>query len=279
MQGSGIHSGQQACLEIRPLPPGSGRWFVRKDLPGAPRIPALIDRALPTARRTVLREGDAAVSTPEHLLAALSGVGIQDAELLLEGPEVPALDGSALPFARTLMACSESSPPWTSAREVWRVRRSICQRLGQGLCWITPSQRTEVKAAVELPARHGPEWQRLTFEPGDPAHFMARIAPARTFGFAADAPRLRASGLARGASMRNVLALTPQGRVINPGGTRLMQEPVRHKVLDAMGDLALLGSAPLLARVRLERGSHRLLITALQRAVTAGDIYRIDISN
>lgn len=263
---------------IRPLPPGSGRWFVREDLPGAPRIPALIEHALPLARRTVLRQGGVSVSTPEHLLAALSGLGIQDAELILEGPEVPALDGSALPFARALTACSEPAPPRTSAREVWQVRRNVRLRLGRSLCWITPAGRPEVRASVELPGARGPEWQRLAYEPGDPAHFMARIAPARTFGFADQAHQLRARGLARGASLRNVLALTRSGQVINPGGTRLMHEPVRHKVLDAMGDLALLGGAPLLARVRLERGSHKLLITALQQAIAAGDICRIHIN-
>lgn len=281
LEGRGIHSGQPCRLVMAPLTPGSGIWFVRTDLlrRRAARIPALLDHAVPSARRTVLRADGAAVSTPEHLLAALTGLGFSDVELRLSGEEVPAMDGSALPFCRALMEASASAPAHVTVGEAWQVRRMVRLRRGRSLCVITPAPRLEIQAAIELPGVRWPEWQRLRYEPLDPAHFMARIAPARTFGFVNDAALLRARGLARGANLGNVLALTPDGRAINPGGPRLMQEPVRHKVLDTLGDLALLGPQPLKARVRMERGNHALLIGALKQGVAAGDIARISLNN
>ncbi len=259
--GPGLHSGKESRLTVHPQPPGSGVRFVRIDMGTEAVIPVSISNAVPAPRQTL-------VSTVEHLLAALAGLGIQDAEVCLEGEELPALDGSALPFARILHRLSRRGPDLEGP--AWRARHTVLGREGRSVCVISPAPVCEIQCSITLEGN----LQKLWHRPEGAQHFLARIAPARTFGFASEAAVLHGAGLARGASLCNVLVFGKEGKILNPGGSRFMDEPVRHKVLDALGDIALLGG-PLAARIQLERCSHRLLIRTLKLGVEQGHIYRV----
>lgn len=270
LSGHCLHTGGRSTMIIAPARPGSGVSFVREDLSSPVVIPAALHTAKPCPRRTILSSQGASVSTVEHLLAALWGMGIFDAEVRLQGAEVPILDGSAAPIVRSLLPISRRDPlPPATA---WQVVRGFSLTQGPQACVLQPGNHLEITASVAFPhARVGE--QHLRFVPASARHFLRHIAPARTFGFLGDASDLRRRGLARGATLGNVLVFDDQQGVLNPGGTRFVDEPVRHKILDALGDLALLGG-PLKARVVLRRHSHSLLIRTLRRAVEGGALVR-----
>lgn len=261
--GKGLHSGARSCLRVGPAARGAGCHFV---LP-AGSVPALLDRAVPACRHTVLRHEGASVATPEHLLAALAGLGIWDAELRLDGAgEVPAMDGSALPFVRALASVSRP----TGTRPGWRVAHPFRWTMGASSCLLAPGPELMLECTVHFDhPRIGRQRIQLRL---DEERFVTRLAPARTFGMLREAAALRGAGLARGASLGNALVFDERG-VLNPGGTRFVDEPVRHKLLDALGDLALLGG-PLRGRVRLHRPGHRLVQLCLIRALDAGALIR-----
>ena len=265
LRGAGLHSGAHAALSIWPAPRGHGINFVRLDLTPPAIVPALLLHAVCSARRTVLQRGAAWVSTPEHLLAALGGLGVRDAEVRLHGPEVPALDGSAAPFARALIDAGLAPEPGPAA--AWRVISELQLRRGAARCALLPPltpQQLELQCSVHFD-HPAVGHQQLRYQP-HPARFMARLARARTFGFADEAAGLRRAGLARGASLSCALVFGRHGP-LNHEGTRYADEPVRHKLLDALGDLTLLG-APLRGRVLLQRCGHALLTTTLKRAIS-----------
>ena len=266
LAGHGLHSGRRGRLQAHPAPRGAGLRFVVD----AGELRAHLSAAVPAVRCTVLTEGRARVRTPEHLLAALAGLGIWDAVLCLDGTdEVPALDGSAAPFVRALLAASRRCSPGVAG---WRVVHPVCHRSGRSACHLFPARRSVLECVIcfDHPGI-GHQHHRLSFERGEEP-FVSRVAPARTFGLLGEAAELRRAGLARGANLGNTLVLDDRS-VLNPGGTRFVDEPVRHKVLDALGDLALLGG-PLLGRVKLVRPSHRLLLQTLGHAMDRGALVR-----
>jgi UDP-3-O-[3-hydroxymyristoyl] N-acetylglucosamine deacetylase len=226
----------------------------------------------------VLGLGGVTISTVEHLLAALWGLGIEDAEIRIRGAEVPILDGSASPYAGELLACATASSGVGPSVPSWVVTRGFCSRSGSGQCHLIPTPTSSTGAVIEcfIDFCHpmlGRQHARFENVPKSSWTFLTRFAPARTFGFLEEAALLRRRGLAHGATLSSVLVYGPRG-VLNPGGTRFRDEPVRHKVVDAMGDLALLGGI-LKGRLRLVRCSHRLLIETLKRALAAGALVRI----
>jgi len=256
-EGPGLHLGRFSSLDVLPAPPGTGA-IVRLGGRDA-SLSELEPDGSGRSTRLVDPLTGASIASVEHVLAALAGIDLWDAILVLRGEEVPVLDGSALPFAVALAgACSPSpaAPPVSPARAV---------RVDREGAWVeaTPSEGLVLDVGIEFPHPCIGR-QRFVWESRREG-FVADLAPARTFGFVEELPDLRTRGLAAGGCLSSVLAFGPSG-ILNPGGARFPDEPARHKALDLMGDLALLGR-PLQARVVAERPSHALnhdLVRALR---------------
>ncbi|MEW6388671.1 MAG: UDP-3-O-acyl-N-acetylglucosamine deacetylase [Thermodesulfobacteriota bacterium] len=267
--GIGLHQGQPVSMTIHPASANHGLRFVRTDLPHRPQLPAHYSRVVDTARATTLGEGQATLSTVEHLLAALRGLGVDNALIQVAGPEVPIMDGSAGAFARDLMAAGLRSLPWP--RSYLLIKRPVELREGEQWMRVTPG-KPRITYTIDFPhplIRR----QRYTVNLSSET-FQREIAPARTFGFLKEVQYLQAQGLALGGSLDNALVLDDTG-VLNPGGLRFPEEFVRHKILDAVGDLALLG-LPVLGRLEVGRGSHSLhhqFMQFLMRQETAWSIW------
>lgn len=251
-EGVGVHSGASARAVVRPAAPGEGISFRRVDLAGEPSVAAIWRSVGPLVLCTTLREKGAEVSTVEHLMAALAGIGVDDAWVEIDGREVPILDGSAAPFAMAMGAVGlrVSRMPLRSIR----VLRPVEVSEGQASARLEPHARFALD--YELDYSHPAIGrQRFTYEVSA-ASFLRELAPARTFGLEAEVGHLRAIGLARGGSLENVVVVGASG-VLNAGGLRFPDEFARHKALDAIGDLALAG-APILGRFVGRRSGHAL---------------------
>ena len=256
-EGVGLHSGSACAVTIRRLERGRGIHFERRDGAGD-AIAATVSAVRPAARHTVLagQDGEATVATTEHLLAALAGLGHWDALIEVTGPEIPILDGSALPFARALGAWKPRPLPDPVVLD-----RPLEVSRGSSRASAVPSQSLSVSCAVRFEhAAIGD--QRATWD-GRAEGFLREVAPARTFGFLDEVDELRRRGLAAGGSLDNALVYGPEGPLNSP---RFADEPVRHKLLDAIGDLALLGR-PLQAAVRFERPGHALVVELVRAIV------------
>ena len=259
--GIGVHSGLPAVLTLRPAPAGSGRTFVR----GSARIPATLEHVVDARLATTLGHEGVRVGMVEHLLAALVVRGIEDVDLVLEGDEVPILDGSAHGWLAHLAEGAPSPASHASAGTSDGLPSVRLDRLvrveTRGGSWAEAAPADDLSLDVSVtfahPAIGAQRWS------GGADRFEAELAGARTFGFLADAEALRAAGLARGARHDNALVFDADGPMTP---LRWPDEPVRHKALDLLGDLALLG-APLCARVRVHHGGHALH-HALVRALT-----------
>lgn len=223
-------------------------------------IRASVDGVVATELGTVLGQGERTVGTVEHLLAALSGLGVDNVEVEVDGPELPILDGSAEPWVRVI---DDAGLVTQDGPRRWRRPLSAAVvRDGDRFVRLEPSQVPGVELDVEVDFRHrGIACQRLRLRL-NPECFRRELAPARTFGFVADGPGLRARGLARGASRDNALLFDDRGQVLGPP-LRFLDEVVRHKALDALGDLALLG--PLTGARYVARAPGHALNVALFR--------------
>lgn len=269
VQGIGLHSGQPVKLTILPAAANQGVRFRRADLPGRPILRAHFSRVADTTRATTLKEGGATLSTVEHLLAALYGLGIDNALIEVHGAEIPILDGSARPFVEALLQAGALPLPWPRTYLV--LRRTVEVKNGHGWMRAMPGQ-PRISYRIEFPH---PLLSRQRFGiPLDAEHFRREIAPARTFGFLREVTFLQSRGLALGGSLDNAVILDEVG-VLNPEGLRFPNECVRHKILDALGDLALLGF-PLLGVVMVNRGGHELhhqFLTELMRREDAWHLW------
>ena len=226
-------------------------------------IPARWSHVDAVRLRMRLSRGAASVSTTEHLLAALAGLGVDNARIHVTGGEIPAMDGSARNFVEAIDAVGLRKMP--EVRRRWRVVAPVRVSDGAGWAELRPAAAGfSLDVEIDFPAPIGRQRRALTLSPGV---FRRELAPARTFGFLRDAEHLWREGLARGASLDNTLVLD-DGRLINPMGLRFVDECVRHKMLDVVGDLALAG-APLIGAFRSSRGGHALNL-ALLRAAFAG---------
>ncbi len=251
LTGVGLHSGLPATISLYPGPANQGLKFIRTDLPGRPQMRAHFSRVVDTTRATTLREGQATLATVEHVLSAFYGLGIDNAIIEVDGPEVPIMDGSAKPFVDLLMAAGLASQPWP--RYYLVVQKPVEVSNGDGWMRVMPG-KPRIMYAIDFPH---PLIRRQRFSvPVDADHFRREIAPARTFGFLKEVQFLKSRGLARGGSLDNAVVLD-EGGILNPGGFRFPEECVRHKILDVLGDLALLGM-PILGRLEVSRGGHDL---------------------
>lgn len=247
--GVGIHSGLPTAVRVVPAPSGHGLVFHRVDLPGAPAVPALADRVVDTLLSTTIAVAEARLQTVEHFLAALWGLGITDARLEAEGPEIPVMDGSALPFVEGLVATGIrvlDGPRPTLA--LGHARRED----GVKSLTVTPDAIARVEYEVDFGHPHA-GLQRIAFTI-TPAVFAAEIAPARTFGFRKDVEALWAAGLAKGGTLENAIVLDEDGPSTP---LRFPDELVRHKVLDLVGDMALVG-ASWTGLIRAVKAGHQL---------------------
>jgi len=266
-EGVAIHRGDTVRLAVKPAAAGAGLHFARVDLEGAPLLPARVgsvcDASLATSLAAPGREG-VRVSTVEHLLAALAAAGVDDARIELDGPELPVMDGSAAPFAAAIAKAGLRAVG--RARDEIVVREAIVIEDGARRIAVHPHGAFAIDVTIDFD-HPSIGRQHIACDVITPPWFAAELAPARTFGFIADVDALRSSGRARGASLENTVVFDDDG-LMNEVGLRFPDEPVRHKALDLVGDLALLG-APLRGRVIVERGGHALhhrLVEAIDRA-------------
>jgi UDP-3-O-[3-hydroxymyristoyl] N-acetylglucosamine deacetylase len=264
-EGIGVHKGAIARLRIAPAPVNSGITFVRSDFSGADaRIPARVEYLSATELGTSLRNhAGAEIATVEHLLAACAGLGIDNLHVEVDGPELPILDGSSAPFVETLLGAGikAQAAPRRRIRILEKVEVSFGRKYA-ALEPLAPGEEPSMDVTIRFtdPAIGV---QRRVFKIGRDA-FLSEIADARTFGFMADVEKMRAAGLGRGASLDNAVVVE-DGRVVNPEGLRHDDEFVRHKILDAVGDLALAGG-PILGRYVADQPGHAMN-TSLVRAL------------
>lgn len=261
--GNGLHSGRRVELSIGPAQADTGIVFERRDLPGRPSVEALPENIVDSVSCTALEKSGARVSTVEHLLAAFRGLGVDNAHVILDGEEVPILDGSASPFVRLLKEAGLR--PLDAYRSFWRVRRPVVVQEGDRSIRVLPARRFSIDCTLDFDHPLVSD-QRFRFSDSREA-FEREIAPARTFGFLKDVKALRQSGLALGGSLSNSVVVASFS-ILNREGLRFPDEFARHKVLDILGDLALLGSA-LAARVVAVKSGHRLHCSLIRRL--AGD--------
>jgi UDP-3-O-[3-hydroxymyristoyl] N-acetylglucosamine deacetylase len=258
-RGIGLHCGQPVAMLLRPAPPETGIVFRRLDA-GA-EIRARWTSTTQSALSTVLTNGEGIqVGTIEHLMAALAGSRIDNALIELDGPEVPIMDGSAAPFM--LMIERAGIVVQDAARRAIKILKPVSVSDNGASAELLPEHGFSMSFEIDF---DNPLIRRqditLNFEPGT---FQAELAPARTFGLLDDWPRLKAAGLARGGSLDNAVVVSGN-RVLNDGGLRFADEFVRHKLVDALGDLYLAGG-PIIGHFRGLRSGHALtrrLVTAL----------------
>ena len=260
----GVHSGERVRLSIRPAPVGHGIVFVRTDVRDRDnRIPVAGDAVGASRLNTVVTNAaGVSIATIEHLMAAFCALGVSNAVIEVDGPEIPIMDGSALPFVQLLDRAGfrrQEAP----VRYI-EVLEPIIVEEGDKLAALLPCDRYEMFFEIDF---ENPVVGRQSIDfVVDEATFRNEIMAARTFGFAHEVEALRQAGLARGGSLENAVVIDGD-EILNPGGLRMEREFVRHKALDAIGDLYVLG-APLLARYEGRRSGHALN-NALVRALLA----------
>ncbi|NLN18513.1 MAG: UDP-3-O-[3-hydroxymyristoyl] N-acetylglucosamine deacetylase [Firmicutes bacterium] len=251
IEGIGVHTGTVCRLGFHPAPAGTGIVFQRIDLPGQPLIPATIDYVVDSFRCTRIADGAASVSTVEHVMAALSGLGIDNCHLTVDGPEVPIVDGSAATFIRMLKAAQvvEQSLP----RQYVELSRPVWVSDGGRHMVALPSDRFCVSFTFTNDKAHPALTDQYAEVIVTPESFEKEIAPARTMGWLEEVESLRRKGLIQGAS-GDIAVVIGEESVLTP--LRYPNELVRHKILDVIGDLALVGR--LRAHVIGIRSGHRL---------------------
>lgn len=268
-RGVGLHTGVQATLRILPAEPDTGIVFLRRDLADPCPIPARIEHVCDGTLATTLEHRGQRVGTVEHLLAAFAGLGIDNASVELDGPEVPIMDGSAAPFVFLLRAAGICEQP---ALRPWIEVLHPVEIVEDGRsARLEPADEFEVRFTIDFDHPLGRGEHARASVTVDPETFAIEIASARTFGFAREVETLRRRRLILGGSLDNALLLDDHS-VVNRDGLRRPDELVRHKILDAIGDLALLG-APLRARYVGNRAGHRLNHLLLRRLLDRPDAF------
>lgn len=259
MSGVGLHSGASVRLTIAPAPVDTGIIFVSSGV----EVPALSEFVVDTNLNTSLGRGRGRIGTVEHLLAALSGCGIDNARIEVEGPEVPIADGSAEPFVALVREAGihEQRAP----RRYLLVRKSVAVAEGDKLARLSPARgRFAVNYTIDFchPLISDQSYRVELSEKS----FQKEIARARTFGFMRDVERLHSAGLARGGSLDNAVVVD-EFNILNPEGLRYPDEFVRHKILDALGDLSLLGM-PVIGQLTAKKSGHALNQQLVRKVLT-----------
>ncbi len=269
--GVGLHSGRTVNLSIKPAPINNGIRFFRTDMPTNIHVQAHMDKVVDTQLATTLGNDYFQVSTTEHLLAALRGFGIDNADVELDSAEVPIMDGSADPFYQMLKITGKLKQ--NGLRKILRITKPICYRDGDKHLTISPYNGLKVTGEIcfdDTLIRK----QRYTFD-FDADCFGDDIARARTFGYVEQVEELWANGLALGGSLANVIAIHWNRKsVLNEDGLRYDDEFIRHKVLDLVGDLSLLG-CPVLGHVETYKAGHAQHLGLMQAIATSPESWEI----
>jgi UDP-3-O-[3-hydroxymyristoyl] N-acetylglucosamine deacetylase len=271
-KGIGLHTGRPVRMVIRPASAEHGIWFRRTDIAvGDTMIPALwhaVDRS-PLCTRLVNAAG-VMVSTVEHLMAALAGCGVHNALIELDGPEVPILDGSSAPFVRQIMA--RGLRPLAAPVRALQVLKPVTVEAGGARATLAPADVLRIDFMIDFDAAAiGRQRKSLKMSNGA---FARELCDSRTFCRQADVDTMRANGLALGGAAGENAVVFDGDTVTSPGGLRYPDEPVRHKMLDALGDLALAGG-PLLGHYTGERAGHALTNTLLRALFATPDAVRM----
>jgi UDP-3-O-[3-hydroxymyristoyl] N-acetylglucosamine deacetylase / 3-hydroxyacyl-[acyl-carrier-protein] dehydratase len=255
VSGKGLLLGKPVDLAIVPAPAGAGIVFERTDIEPNVQIPALVSNATSRARRTTLCSGDVTIETVEHLMSALSGLGIDNAVIRLDGPEVPCGDGSSMPFVEEMLAAGtvEQDLP----RQILKVTDPICLQDGDAMIAAFPTHQTGLHIVYDLDygdsssriERQTQAWNSAT------GTYVTDVAPARTFSLQEEAQALQSQGMCTHLSPADVLVIGEDGPIDNT--FRFDNEPARHKILDIVGDLYLCG-APIQGRIVASRSGHAL---------------------
>ena len=267
--GLGLHGGQPVRMTVHPAPVGHGIVFHRTDVAAASaRVPARWDQVVPSKLCTLVANADGiSVSTIEHVMAALSGCAVHNALIEIDGPEVPILDGSAMPFVEGFLEVGITGQD--AAVRAIRVLRAVEVRDGDAVARLEPAENLEIDFRIEFDeAAIGRQEKVMSLANGA---FVRELSDSRTFCRQADVDAMRANGLALGGTLENAVVFDGD-RVLSPGGLRHRDEPVRHKMLDAMGDLFLAG-APILGRYTGIRAGHALTNRLLRALFDAPDAW------
>jgi UDP-3-O-[3-hydroxymyristoyl] N-acetylglucosamine deacetylase len=268
VEGIGLHTGRPAKLIFCPAPDDTGIYFVRRDLPGQPYITPRAEQVKATSMATTIGCEEFSVSTVEHCLSALAAFRIDNLIIELEGPEIPIGDGSAKVFLDALLKVGfvEQNQPRTYAYIMETINETEADKQAS----VTPYDGLRVSCTIDFPHPTIGR-QSLDIEITEQT-FSREISGARTFGFYSEVEALRAKGLALGGSLDNAIVLDEKG-VINSEGLRWPDEFVRHKVLDALGDLVTLGF-PLMGHVVLHKAGHELMNRLVKRILETPGAYR-----
>jgi UDP-3-O-[3-hydroxymyristoyl] N-acetylglucosamine deacetylase len=254
--GVGLHSGKPIKLELLPASDDNGIVFVRSDMKAHAELRASIEHVADTTLATTLAAGvngsRATVATVEHLLAACAGLGVDNLRVLVSGPEVPILDGSAAPFVEMLSTAGIEEQ--RKSKRFLVIKREVKLQEGDKMARLSPGPGLQINCALDFDHPLIPATP-YKFEFSE-SNFRRELVKARTFGFLRDVEALRSRGLALGGSLENAVVID-QYRVLNPEGLRYSDEFVRHKVVDAIGDLSLFGM-PVIGKLSLVRPGHAL---------------------
>lgn len=268
VQGIGLHSGKSCSLTFVPAPPNSGVHFVRSDLPGRPSLRVHASNVSATGYATTLGGSVFSVATVEHCMSALSALRIDNVLIELDGPEIPICDGSAQNFLEALhqVGMVEQDQP----RKYCYITEPIYYSDGDKQAYVVPYHGLRVTVSIDFP-HPAIGKQKMDLDINDQS-FTREIANARTFGFMKDVEQLQARGLALGGSLDNAIVLDDQG-ILNPGGLRFADEFVRHKTLDALGDLVTLGM-PLMGHVVLYKAGHDVMNKLILKIIESKESFK-----
>jgi len=265
----GLHTGRKVNMTIKPAPVDTGIIFVRTDLPDAQPIHANYNNVCDTTLATTLGANGATVSTVEHLLSAFSGMGVDNAIIELDSFEVPVMDGSALPFVNMLKEVGTHVQK--KNKKMLIIKKPVSVNDGDASAMFVPAD--EFKITYEIDFKHpviGKQSYRMTFSD---EKYEKEICAAQTFGFLKDLEFLQAKGLALGGSLKNAIVLDDT-KIINKEGLRIENVFVKHKILDAIGDLFLLGM-PIIGHFIAHKSGHRLNNLLLKELMNKKDCWEI----
>jgi UDP-3-O-[3-hydroxymyristoyl] N-acetylglucosamine deacetylase len=265
----GLHTGRKVNMKIKPAPVDTGIIFVRTDLPDAQPIHANYNNVCDTTLATTLGANGVTVSTVEHLLSAFSGMGVDNAMIELDSFEVPVMDGSALPFVNMLKEVGTHVQK--KNKKMLIIKKPVSVNDGDASAMFVPAD--EFKITYEIDFKHpviGKQSYRMTFSD---EKYEKEICAAQTFGFLKDLEFLQAKGLALGGSLKNAIVLD-DNKIINKEGLRIENVFVKHKILDAIGDLFLLGM-PIIGHFIAYKSGHRLNNLLLKELMNKKDCWEI----
>jgi UDP-3-O-[3-hydroxymyristoyl] N-acetylglucosamine deacetylase len=255
-------------MRLMPAAADTGVVLVRCDLAGRPQVAARAENVVATEMATTLGRNGVTVQTVEHVLAALAGLGIDNARIEVDGPEIPIMDGSAAPFIAAIKEAGfrEQDTP----KSFIVVKRSVTVREGDKHATLAPGRGFRIDCTIDF--KHPLISDQAVSVSFSDTTFVREVSSARTFGFLRDVEKLKAAGLAKGGSLDNAIVVD-EFSILNPEGLRFPDEFVRHKVLDAVGDVSLLGMPVIGCLTAYKSGhtlNHRLVMTVLeQRAAWA----------